>query len=118
MIRFYRIRRRLYFIKRWIKHFYQRRTRGWDDSDTWSLDHTIAKFVLPRLKLFRKIDFGYPAGLTSEEWNWILDEMIWAMEFNASARNGKVSMRMIIIVPKEVMSYLVSISLIYGGKND
>ena len=84
MIRFYRIRRRLYFIKRWIKHFYQRRTRGWDDSDTWSLDHTIAKFVLPRLKLFRKIDFGYPAGLTSEEWNWILDEMIWAMEFNAS----------------------------------
>ena len=35
-----------------LKYFWQRRTRGWDDSDLYSLDYTIAKFVLPRLKVF------------------------------------------------------------------
>lgn len=70
-------------FRRSIKHWWQRRTRGWDDSDTWSLDFTIAKFVLPRLKKFREIDFGYPGNMSEEEWREILDKMIYAMEFNA-----------------------------------
>lgn len=28
--------------------------------ETWNLDYTIAKFVLPRLKLFKKLNNGYP----------------------------------------------------------
>ena len=45
----------MYGIKRAIKHWWQRRTRGWDDSDTYSLDITIAKFALPRFKRLREI---------------------------------------------------------------
>jgi hypothetical protein len=30
----------------------QRITRGFDDSETWSLDHTIAKFIIPRLERY------------------------------------------------------------------
>lgn len=33
----------------------QRMTRGFDESETWSLDSTICEFVLPRLKLYREI---------------------------------------------------------------
>lgn len=30
----------------------QREERGFDTSELWSLDHTIASFILPRLKVF------------------------------------------------------------------
>ena len=61
----------------------QRKTRGWDDSETWSLDNTIAKFVLPRLKRFKEVNGGTPFNLTAKEWNKILDQMIKAFEIYA-----------------------------------
>jgi hypothetical protein len=67
------------FIKRPIKLAYQKVTRGFSDKDTWSLDHTIAKFVLPRLERFKEVNMCHPANLTEEEWDDILDEMIFAM---------------------------------------
>lgn len=70
-------------LKRSIRFFFQRQMRGWDDADTWSLDMTIAKFALPRLKRFKEINDGYPYGLTIEEWNEILNKMIYALEFCA-----------------------------------
>lgn len=42
-------------IKRPLLHFYQRRTRGWDDSEIWSLDYTFAEWILPRLTKLRDI---------------------------------------------------------------
>lgn len=55
----------------------QRAKRGWDDSDTWSLDDTIVEFVLPRLKRFKKLNNGYPGEFHSlKEWNKILSKMI------------------------------------------
>jgi hypothetical protein len=68
------------FIKRPIKLAYQKVTRGFSDADTWSLDHTIAKFTLPRLKRFKEVNMCHPGNLTEEEWDDILDEMIFAME--------------------------------------
>lgn len=38
-------------IKRSIKHFYQRCTRGFDDSATWSLDITMFEWLKPRLEV-------------------------------------------------------------------
>ena len=32
-----------------LKRLYQRLTRGWDDSDTWSLDYTLYQWLLPIL---------------------------------------------------------------------
>jgi hypothetical protein len=70
--------------KRDIKFFFQRVYRGWDDSETWSLDSSLAKIVLPRLKRFRELYGGRPARLTTEEWANIIDEMIFAFEFHTS----------------------------------
>ena len=71
-------------IHRSIRYFWQRVTRGWDDSDTWSLDYTIAEFALPRLRRFKEINVCYPSDLDPESWDEILDDMIYAMEVTSS----------------------------------
>lgn len=56
-------------------------------SDLWSLDITIAKFVLPRLKKFKKENIGYPCIEemdTPEKWDEALDKMILAFEYAAN----------------------------------
>ncbi len=93
-------------IIRRIRHFFQRRTRGFDDSVVWGLDYTILEFILPRLKLFREIGqdhswpgaaaiFGFEWGAyeglsdaeqedldkrSQEEWDRMLGKMIRAIE--------------------------------------
>jgi hypothetical protein len=77
-----------------VKLWWQRRTRGWDDSELWSLDYTILKLVYPRLKAFREgklngtplhptdvypeghEEAGLPKALTEEEWDSILGEIL------------------------------------------
>lgn len=58
----------------------QRKRRGFDDTELWSLDYAIIKFTLPRLKAFRKSHCGYPGDLTAKLWNEILDKMIYGLE--------------------------------------
>ena len=57
----------------------QRLNRGFDDSETWNLDGTIAKFVYPRLLVFIddviRIEC-HPVDLTFDEWVGILKEMM------------------------------------------
>jgi hypothetical protein len=56
----------------------QRIERGFDDSEMWSLDETIANFILPRLKRFREI---YPQSIVdSESFIKEVDKMIVAFE--------------------------------------
>jgi len=80
-----------------IRLWWQRRTRGWDDSDLWSLDHTHAKWIAPRLRRFKQVTYALPSSLlypdgTGESigteaaaatWNKVLDDMIYAFEFVA-----------------------------------
>ena len=84
-----------------LHRFWQRMTRGWDDSELWSLDYTMAHWLLPRLREFKKQchgmpirlpvevdpEDGIPSALTEEEWNKILDKMIIAFEFIADDGN-------------------------------
>ncbi len=67
--------------KCWNKFKNQRKKRGFDDSELWNLDHTISKFILPRLKRFKNITMGYPACITEKEWDDTLDTMINAFEY-------------------------------------
>lgn len=78
-----------------LRFFYQRLTRGFDDSATWSLDTHLAQLIAPRLKLFKKLNThawpgpveGMPeTGLfsTFEEWQEALGKMIYAFECYAS----------------------------------
>lgn len=71
-------------IKRWFRFLWQRWTRGFDDSQTWNLETRLAEHILPRLKRFKQVHTGYPMELTPQEWEIILDKMIFAFEFQAS----------------------------------
>jgi hypothetical protein len=64
----------------------QRLKYGFDNSELWSLDSTIACFILPRLKRFRKIAVGtgHPARYEKNEWSNIVDKIIEAFEILAS----------------------------------
>ena len=70
----------LWNIKRKIKFFGQRLTKGWNDSETWDLDITIAKFIVPRLKRFRELNNGFPNGFTMETWGQTIDHMVESFE--------------------------------------
>ena len=82
------------------KYKEQRMTRGFDDSETWNLDITISKFLVPRLKAFNECNNGFPSRLTKKKWNKILEEMIegfelyikkddWVFEQDLNERNEK-----------------------------
>jgi hypothetical protein len=51
-----------------------------DKWDTWSMDHTLAHIVLPMLVQLKGNNHGHPANMTEQEWDDIMDEMIWAFE--------------------------------------
>lgn len=63
-----------------IEYWWQDLTRGWDDSQLWSLDSTLGEWLAPRLKRFKEVNNGHPCELTSEQWDQYLDEMIWCFE--------------------------------------
>ena len=72
----------VYNIFNWI--WFDRRTQKVkvriDKWDTWSMDCTLAPIILPMLKQLKATTHGYPADLTEQEWDYVLDEMIWAFE--------------------------------------
>jgi hypothetical protein len=61
--------------KRYKKFKKQRKKRGWDDSETWNLYTVVGKFLVPRLRRFAKLTFGYPPQLTMEQWVSIVNEI-------------------------------------------
>lgn len=68
-------------LKWYIKQKWQKLTRGYSDEELWNLDCTICKWVLPRLKSFKKQTKGYPHGFNNiEEWKEVIQKMIDAFE--------------------------------------
>lgn len=89
-------------LESWLIHRWQILTRGWSDRDIWSLDITLAGWLVPRLKLLKTAKHGipmeafpdgpeylYPEGhelqghhneagwaIATARWNQIMDEMI------------------------------------------
>ena len=51
-----------------------------DKHDTWSMDHTLAHIILPMLVQLKENNHGFRANLEEQEWDDIMDEMIWAFE--------------------------------------
>lgn len=65
-----------------IKWFFQKLFRGFSDDELWNLDNTIAKWILPRLKRFKKDSIAFPAELgIPDKWDEILDKMIWSFDY-------------------------------------
>lgn len=82
-------------IKGSLRRIWQNINWGWNESDIWSLDCTIAEFVLPRLKFLKEHQQGYPIldgydgkdgskkcdKKMRKEWKQILDKMILSFEY-------------------------------------
>lgn len=62
------------------KYKQQRFEQGFDDTETWHMDRTIALFMIPRLKKFIEINNGIPVGETVESYNEKLNFIISAFE--------------------------------------
>jgi len=54
----------------------QRLKRGFDETELWNLNYTIAKFIYPRLKVFVE---STPVSLDDDA-RKALNEMVWAFE--------------------------------------
>lgn len=66
--------------KKWLK----KHGKYIPNSELWNLNSTIAEYILPRLKKFRKYNQGCPVidGINSfKEWQDTLDKMIIAFEY-------------------------------------
>ncbi len=51
----YNIPRHITYCRQWLK-------RGFSDRQTWDMDHTFTKFMLPRLERFKEIWIQYDVG--------------------------------------------------------
>ena len=76
-------------VVRWIKDrpfrfrmFWQRHTRGYSNEECWDLCYHGSKYMLPRLKHLRANLCGHPGTMTEQEWDRMLDIMIYAHETN------------------------------------
>lgn len=58
----------------------QRTEQGFDDTETWHLDRTIALFLIPRLKKFIEVNNGIPSDETEESYNEKLRFIVFAFE--------------------------------------
>jgi hypothetical protein len=77
-----------YKAKWWLKETYweirygfERMFKGYDSVDTFE---TFAKFIERYTKILtdlRKCHYGYPGNITEEEWDNILDEMIYHLHY-------------------------------------
>ena len=68
-------------IKRMVKFFFQRRIRGFDDSETWDLGDKFYKWIYPRLKRYAEISQGYPLDCkTHKEWVDKLNKRVKQLE--------------------------------------
>lgn len=76
--------------KREEEYSKQRISRGFDDSETWSLDTTISSFIIPRLKRFNELKMNHPLNMTSDEWTEIIDKIILAFELNVKGTNTSI----------------------------
>jgi hypothetical protein len=58
----------------------QRFEHGFDDTETWHMDRTMALFIIPRLKRFLEVNNGIPNGETEESYDDKIRFIISAFE--------------------------------------
>ena len=64
-----------------IRYFIQRHiTQGYADPEAFGLHYYASQYILPRLKAMRGDLHGSPADLEFEEWEKVIDEIIWSLQ--------------------------------------
>lgn len=72
----------------------QRDENGFDDTETWHLDKTVALFLLPRLKRYIQVNNGFPGDMTEESFNEKLNYIVKAFEEYYLDENVEVSLEL------------------------
>lgn len=62
-----------------IKYGFQRMFRGYDDREIFSLDFQFIEKYTNILQKFKENTVGYPTNLSPEEWDSILDRMMFLL---------------------------------------
>ncbi len=62
------------------KYRQQRFLNGFDDTETWHMDRTMALFIIPRLKRFMEVNNGIANGETEESYDEKMRFIIQAFE--------------------------------------
>lgn len=70
----------IYNLKRVFVYPFQRFFRGYSDSDLWNLDTFYGDIITRSMKAFRDKTCSFPPELTFEEWQAVLDDIIFAFE--------------------------------------
>lgn len=76
------------------KYKKQREERGFDDTETWHLDKTLALFLIPRLERFIQVNNGYPGGETEESFNEKLNFILKSFKEYYNGENDEVSLEL------------------------
>lgn len=69
----------------------QRIERGFDDSETWSLDTTISKFIVPRLRRFNEVKVCHPPSISMEQWTAVIDSIVLGFELKIKDTNSVIT---------------------------
>ena len=67
-----------------LKRAWERATKGYCHWDTYDLGDYMVTLILESIKKFRKDLIAYPVDMTYEEWEAILDEVIYHLEIALS----------------------------------
>ena len=76
----YRIKFKYWDIHRAIKFGFQRMFRGYSNQELYSFYYCFVERYIKILKDFKKHNIAYPINLNEEQWDKILDEMIYHLE--------------------------------------
>lgn len=74
------------------KYKKQRYERGFDDTETWHIDKTLALFLMPRLERFIEVNNGFPNGETEESFNEKLNFILKSFQEYYYNENDEVSL--------------------------
>ena len=69
-----------------IKYSFQRMFKGYDDVDTFELFANFTDHYTKILTDFRNNHYGYPCDLTESQWDEILDEMLYHLDYMSEER--------------------------------
>lgn len=75
----------------YFKNLWLRITQGVGCCDISGLDYYLAKKIIKPLKIFKSRLTSHPSEITAEEWNKILNKIIWSFEYLIDGEeNGKM----------------------------
>ena len=92
------------------KYRQQRDSQGFDDTETWHLDRTLALFLIPRLERFIQVNNGFPTSETEESYDEKLNFILNSFKEYYYNENEEVSLE----IEKERLSNAKKAAVLLG----